>query len=65
MPARAKRANHGNKVKVSVSIDPDLCEWVESHARVGGRFGSFSHAVEQGLAALRDAEAKADARKRS
>jgi len=65
MAARAKRANHGNKVKVSVSIDPDLYQWVEEHARVGGRFGSVSHAVEQGLAALRDAEAKAEGRKRA
>ena len=61
MGARPKRSRHGNKVKASVSLDPDLYEWAMGHMGSGRRFASLSHALDSGLAALRDA----DARKRS
>lgn len=56
MAVRAKRTLHGNKAKVSVTLDVDLYEWALAHTGGGKRFSSLSHALEQGLAALRDAE---------
>ena len=51
--ARAKPKTHGHKVRVSVTISPELYEWVSRRTGEGREFGSFSHAVERGLAALR------------
>jgi Arc/MetJ-type ribon-helix-helix transcriptional regulator len=44
---------HGKKIRSTVTISPDLYAWVEARTGSGREFGSISHAVERGLAALR------------
>lgn len=49
--------NRGAKRRrVSVTVAEELLEWVEAQVGVGKRFASISHAVEMGLAGLRDSE---------
>lgn len=45
-PSRATRP----KVKIGVSIDAELYEWVLQRAGPGGEFASVSHALERALA---------------
>lgn len=46
-PSRAARP----KVKIGVSIDAELYEWVLQRIGPGGEFASVSHALERALAA--------------
>lgn len=55
---RAPASPSGPKLKKSVSIDRDLLRWVGSRTGPGREFSSLSHAVERGLAMLRDREGK-------
>lgn len=49
--------NRGAKRRrVSVTVAEELLEWVEGQMGVGKRFNSISHAVEMGLAGLRDCD---------
>jgi Arc/MetJ-type ribon-helix-helix transcriptional regulator len=56
MPRKPAGAAHGKKIGVSVTMDPALYEWVKARSSPGGQFASLSHAVERGLALLREHE---------
>jgi hypothetical protein len=45
---------HGNKNSASVTIDPELYDWVKARVGHDKPFASLSHAVGRGLAKLRD-----------
>lgn len=54
------RPRHGStsrKEKLSITMDPELYAWVEARAGPGKEFSSLSHAIERGIASLRDSEA--------
>lgn len=61
---RAPSSPSGPKEKKSVSIDRDLLRWVDGRVGPGKEFSSLSHAVERGLALLRDREGKKSGGKR-
>ena len=42
------------KLRKTVTIDPELYEWVENRMGPTKQFASFSHAVQVGLGRLRD-----------
>ena len=44
--ARAQRP----KVKIGISIDPELYEWLQQRTGSGREFASISHAVERSVA---------------
>lgn len=56
MPRKPAGAAHGKKIGVSVTLDPALYEWAKERSGPGGQFASISHAVERGLALLREHE---------
>lgn len=47
---------HGRKRSISVTIAPELMEWVEDRTGPGEQFSSVSHAFERGIACLQDRE---------
>jgi len=57
MPRRRPQA-HGHKIRANVTVTPELYEWVHARVGAGREFASFSHAVERGLALLREGAAK-------
>lgn len=42
------------KVRIGISPDPTLLEWVDSHTGPGKRFATRTHAFEAGIACLAD-----------
>ena len=38
------------KVKIGISMDADLYEWLRAHTGAGGEFASISHAIERTVA---------------
>jgi hypothetical protein len=40
------------KVRIGISPDPDLLEWVDERTGPGKRFATRTHAFEAGIAAL-------------
>lgn len=44
------------KVKVGVSIDPDLHAWAVARVGPGKEFSTLTHAIERGLALLAERE---------
>lgn len=45
---------HGNKIKVTVTIHPELYEWVMDQTGAGREFSGISHGVERGIRCLMD-----------
>jgi len=43
------------KVKLSITMSPDLLAWIRENVGPGRRFGNVSHAVESGIVCMRDA----------
>lgn len=37
------------KVKIGISLDPELYEWIVARTEIGGEFASVSHAIERCL----------------
>lgn len=37
------------KVKIGISLDPDLYEWIVARTGTGGEFASISHAIERSV----------------
>lgn len=57
MPAKkAARKSSKAKVRIAVTIDRDLEDWVKANVGDGRRFGSVSHAVGTALLRLRKDE---------
>lgn len=44
------------KEKLSITMDADLYDWIAARAGPGKEFSSISHAIERGVASLRDQE---------
>lgn len=44
----------GKKVKISLTLDPDLLAWAQAHSGPGEVFATVSHAVERGLRLLKE-----------
>lgn len=42
------------KVRIGISPDPTLLEWVDQHTGPGKRFATRTHAFEAGIACLVD-----------
>lgn len=55
MPRPRIRGN-GRKVKIGVSLDPDLYAWIVQRTGPGLEFSSITHALERGVVALRERE---------
>ena len=55
-PPRAGRP----KVKIGVSLDAELYEWILERIGPGGEFASVSHALERALAAYQRDSARRD-----
>ena len=55
--APRKAAAHGKKARITVTVDPENIAWAAERVEAG-EFRSLSHAVDRGLAALRDQDAK-------
>lgn len=53
MPRKVKATPHGKKVRITVTVEPDLVAWVMAQ-KEAGVYRSLSHAVDRGLALLRD-----------
>lgn len=49
------------KVKIGISLDAGLYEWLAARTGVGGEFASISHAIERCIAAYQRAEAMSHA----
>ena len=56
------RASHEPKVKVGISLDPVLHAWAVARVGEGRMFATMTHAIERGLARLRDEEEATTAR---
>lgn len=52
--AKARAPTHGHKVRISVTISPEVYEWVSKRVGSSSEFASVSHAVERALVLLRD-----------
>ena len=48
----ARNGNHRPKVRIGISPDPDLLEWVDRHIGPGKRFATRTHAFEAGITCL-------------
>lgn len=59
MPASRKGGQR--KVKVGVSLDPALHAWAVARVGPGKEFSTLTHAIERGLALLREREAGIEA----
>lgn len=46
----------GQKVKITVSLDPELYAWAVENSEPGGKFASVTHAIERALRVLREQE---------
>ena len=57
MARKVKAAAHGDKVKITLTLDPDLIAWVVAQ-KDAGVYRSVSHAVDRGLALLREKEGR-------
>lgn len=44
---------HRPKVKIGISLDPDLYEWMVARTGTGGEFASISHAIERAIVQYR------------
>lgn len=61
--ARPRIQGNGKKVKVGVSLDPDLYAWVVERTGPGKQYSSITHALERGIATLRDEESSGNTRR--
>jgi Arc/MetJ-type ribon-helix-helix transcriptional regulator len=53
--ARAPRPKlHGHKIRVSVTLSPEIYEWAAKRVGPGADFASLSHAIERALVLLRE-----------
>lgn len=50
--SRIARGPKRPKVRIGISPDPTLLEWVDAHTGPGKRFASRTHAFETGIAVL-------------
>jgi hypothetical protein len=50
--ARSVPASRRPKVRIGISPDPSLLEWVDEHTGPGKRFATRTHAFEAGIACL-------------
>ncbi len=50
---RRRRIPRKPKKRVAVSLEPETLAWITAHVGPAKRFWSISHAVEQGIEALR------------
>lgn len=46
----------GTKVKLGITVDPDIYRWIEARTGPGREFASVSHAFERAAALMRTAE---------
>lgn len=51
--ARPRQNPKGAKVRLSVTVDPDLVKWVDKVSGAGRVFSSRSHLVERAIALLK------------
>lgn len=54
--ARPPKPADERKVAFTTRLDPDLYYWFQERSGVGKRFASLTHAIETGLARLREEE---------
>jgi hypothetical protein len=52
--SRMARGPKRPKVRIGISPDPTLLEWVDQHTGPGKRFATRTHAFEAGIACLVD-----------
>lgn len=57
MAPKVKAAAHWNKVRITVTVQPELVEWALAQ-KDAGVYRSLSHAVDRGLALLREKEGR-------
>jgi hypothetical protein len=50
--SRIARGPKRPKVRIGISPDPTLLEWVDQHTGPGKRFATRTHAFEAGIACL-------------
>lgn len=60
--ARSAQQSRPPKVRIGISPDPALLEWVDQHTGPGKRFATRTHAFEAGIACLREELAAGRAR---
>ena len=46
MPSKAK----ARRVRITISLDPQLLKWINDQVGVGKRFRSSAHAIEEAVA---------------
>ena len=49
---QVRRGGHAKKVKISITVSPNVLNWVQERIGGGLPFGSLSHAFESGIVAL-------------
>ena len=52
--ARTAQTARRPKVRIGISPDPELLDWVDQHTGPGKRFATRTHAFEAGIACLMD-----------
>ena len=50
--SRIAKGSKRPKVRIGISPDPTLLEWVDEHTGPGKRFATRTHAFEAGIACL-------------
>lgn len=56
MPIPPRGTRHGKKVKLAITLAPELHEWLTEQTVTGGRYASMSHAIERALVLMRERE---------